>query len=142
MAEDQLFYVGQKAVIDKDGEVLVLNDPITGIDLPGGKIQIGETDFLESLKREVQEETDLAIEIKEPFYIGLFDFPAHLTHRNAGKKIFLVMYKAKYLLGDVRLSDEHNKFKWVDKNSYKSLKTKDKNSNIIKALDIYFNTYE
>ena len=40
--KDALFCVGQKAFIEKDGKVLVLNDPEEGLDFPGGKIQVGE----------------------------------------------------------------------------------------------------
>ena len=46
MKEDQVFYVGQKAFIDKDSQILVLNDSLNGeLDFPGGKIQEGEFDF-------------------------------------------------------------------------------------------------
>jgi len=51
MKEDALFYVGQKAFIEKDGNILILNDPSEGLDFPGGKIQIGELDFPEALRR-------------------------------------------------------------------------------------------
>jgi hypothetical protein len=33
--EDEVFYVGQKAFIEKDGEVLVIFDPKEGLDYPG-----------------------------------------------------------------------------------------------------------
>jgi len=49
MAEDQQFYIGQKVVLEKDGKVLILNDPVFGGDLPCGKIQVGETDVILSL---------------------------------------------------------------------------------------------
>jgi hypothetical protein len=49
MKDDALFCVGQKAFIEKDGEILVLNDPLEGLDFPGGKIQVGETDFAEAV---------------------------------------------------------------------------------------------
>ncbi len=42
MEKDTLFCVGQKAFIEKDGKVLVLFDPIEGLDFPGGKIKEGE----------------------------------------------------------------------------------------------------
>ena len=40
MKKDALFCVGQKAFIDKNGEILILNDQIEGLDFPGGKIQM------------------------------------------------------------------------------------------------------
>src|SRR4030042_4668310 len=110
MAEDKLFYVGQKAFINKNDEVLVLFDPILGLDYPGGKIQEGETNFDVALKREVMEETGLEIEVGDPFARWYFEFGP--GHRNAGKKVFLIGYKCKYKSGEVKISEEHNKFKW------------------------------
>ncbi len=133
MAEDKLFYVGQKAFIDKDGEVLVLFDPILGLDYPGGKIQEGESDFNEALKREVREETTLEIEVGDVFTRWYFEFGPN--HRNAGKKVFLIGYKCKYKSGVVKISDEHNKYKWANKDNYKEL---DDGSDYFKALDKYF----
>jgi len=37
-----LFCAGQKAIIEKDGKGLILNDPIEELDYPGGKIQISK----------------------------------------------------------------------------------------------------
>ena len=42
MKDDALFCVGQKAFIEKEGKVLILHDPVEGLDFPGGKIQEGE----------------------------------------------------------------------------------------------------
>ena len=59
MKDDALFCVDQKAFIEKDGKVLVLHDPIEGLDFPGGKIQEGEakdgnaSSLIRALKREV-----------------------------------------------------------------------------------------
>ncbi len=139
MAEDQLFCVGQKAVIEKAGAVLVLNDPIFGSDLPGGKIQEGETDFLESLKREVREETGLEITIGQPISTGYFDCPTDSNHRNAGKKIFIIYFEATYLSGELILSDEHDSYQWVTKESYREFFSgSNKETNVFNALTVYF----
>ncbi len=118
MINDQLLFVGQKAFIDKDGEILVLTDPQLGIDLPGGKIKERELDLVEALKREVKEETDLEIEIGELFTTWMIEFPP--DHRNQGK-VFLVGYKCKYISGDVTLSDEHTEYKWINKENFQKL---------------------
>lgn len=71
MKPDELFCVGQKAVIRKGDEVLILHDPVPApgnIDLPGGKIQMGERNFSLALQREVGEETRLTIKVGEPFF--------------------------------------------------------------------------
>ncbi|MDO8498500.1 MAG: NUDIX hydrolase [bacterium] len=135
MINDQLLFVGQKAFIDKDGEILILIDPKLGIDLPGGKIKEGEADLIESLKREVREETKLEIEIEDPFITWMIEFPP--DHRNQGK-VFLVGYKCKYFSGEVILSDEHSDYKWVNKNNYLKL-SKDGH---FKAIEKYFSLTE
>jgi 8-oxo-dGTP diphosphatase len=135
MANDQLLYIGQKAFIEKDGEILILIDSILGLDLPGGKIQEGEFDFKKALKREVEEETNLKIKICNPFVTWYYEIPKNKKHPSGGKKIFMVGYKCKYISGEIKLSDEHNKFYWVGKNSYKNL---DKKWNMFPAVKKYF----
>ncbi len=132
-AEDKLFYIGQKAFIEKNGKVLVLFDPQLGLDFPGGKIQVGENDFDEALRREVREETGLEIEINSPFHRWYYDFPA--KHRNAGKQVYLIGFRCFYRSGEVHLSDEHNKFQWVSKEDHRSL---DDGSEYFRALQKYF----
>ncbi len=116
MKEDAQFFVGQKALISKGGEVLVLSSAQKGLDFPGGKIQEDEEDLMESLKREVREETGLEIEVGEPFATWTKILPAE--HKFAGKKIYFVAYRCKYISGDIKLSDEHNQFRWVTKENY------------------------
>ena len=119
MKEDASFYVGQKAFIEKDGQVLVLGDPIEGLDYPGGKIQEGEFDLVESLKREVREETGLEISVGAAFATWTNIFPPQ--HRLAGKRVFLVGYKCTYISGEVTLSNEHDKFSWITKENFNTV---------------------
>ena len=133
MAEDWLLCVGQKAFIDKDGEVLIINDPQFGLDFPGGKLQEGEKDFEKALKREVREETNLEIEVGSPFTTWFNEFAP--GHRNYGKKVYLVGFKCKYVSGEVKLSREHDKFEWVNKDNYTKV---DDNSNYFRGLVKYF----
>lgn len=119
MNEDQEFYVGQKAFVRKGDEVLIVVDPHEGLDYPGGKIQVGETDLVESLKREVREEAGLEIRVGEPFATWSNTFPDH--HKFAGKKVYLVGYRCEYVSGDVTLSDEHTSFRWVTIDNYKEV---------------------
>jgi 8-oxo-dGTP diphosphatase len=119
MRNDQVFWVGQKAFIRKGDEVLILNDPIEGLDFPGGKIQAGDVDLSASLKREVREETGLEIDVGEPFAVWQNIFP--IQHKYAGKRIYLVGFRCTYVAGAVMLSNEHDSYKWVNRNTYRKL---------------------
>jgi len=135
--QDKLFLVGQKAVIKKGRQILLLHDPkFDSPDLPGGKIQQGEKDFLRALQREVSEETGLKIKINEPFTTGYFLIPKNSRHPSAGKEIFLIYYRCEYQEGEIKLSKEHDWYKWVDKNNYRHYLPK--GNDIRKALDKYF----
>jgi 8-oxo-dGTP pyrophosphatase MutT (NUDIX family) len=141
MAEDQLFYVGQKVLIEKDGKFLVLFDPLLGSDLPGGKIQQGETDFITSLLREVQEETGLEISIGRPFFTNYFEVPKEVdgvVHRNAGKKIYTVVYSALYVGREINLSEEHNRYEWVDASNYQEVLKGEEHMTTYKALEVHY----
>ena len=50
-------------------------------------------------------------------------------------QIFYVGYDCKYLSGEVRLSDEHNQYEWVDSKSY--TKWKD-GTEYFEVLEEYF----
>lgn len=118
MSEDQQFFVGQKAVINRNGEVLVMFDPEFGADLPGGKIKIGELDFVKELKREVSEETTLEILVGSVFATGYFEVPVTAKNKNAGRKIFNVYYACRYVSGEVQQSAEHSHYEWVNKENF------------------------
>lgn len=133
MNEHQLFYVGQKAFIEKDGKILVLTDPDEGLDFPGGRIEQGENDLSQSLRREVREETGLEINVGDPFVSWYNTFPE--GHPLEGKRVFLVGYKCNYVSGEVALSDEHDGFKWVDEKDYRQVDDKTK---FFKILEKYF----
>ena len=125
MKNDALFCISQKAFIEKEGKVLVLSDPVEGLDFPGGKIQEGEaqdgdaSSLVTSLKREVLEETGLEIDVFNPFTVWYHEFPKE--SRNFGKVVYLVGFRCKYISGEIKLSDEHDKFRWVDKSDYKEV---------------------
>lgn len=139
MKSDALFCVGQKAFIEKDGKVLVLNDPTEGLDFAGGKIQEGEAKDADasslnlSLQREVREETGLEIEVLNPFAVWYHEFPKN--SRNYPRVVYLVAFKCKYVSGELKLSDEHDNFKWVDKDNYKEV---DDGSDYFDVLKKYF----
>lgn len=137
MKPDQEFWVGQKAFINKNDEVLILHSSASGkLDFPGGKIQEGENDFIESLKREVREEVGLEIEVGVPFAVWQFIIPSnHPDETKRNKKVFLVAYRCELVSGEVFLSDEHKKYKWVNKSNFQE---EDDGSQYYRALEKYF----
>jgi 8-oxo-dGTP diphosphatase len=109
--EPARFQVGQKALIDRDGEVLVVFFPNGWLDLPGGRIDEGESDLVAALQREVREETSLEVEVGPPF----------ATWLGRGGTVFLVAYRCRYVSGEVVLSDEHAEYRWVSAANYEAL---------------------
>ena len=51
------------------------------------------------------------------------------------KVVYLVGFKCKYVSGELKLSEEHNDFKWVDKSNYKEV---DDGSDYFDVLEKYF----
>jgi len=95
-------------VIEKDGKILIARRKSgkcigPNWEFPGGKLEKGET-LEECLKRELKEELDIEVEIK--------DYIASSTFFCGDKKIILVAYLVKYISGEVKLVD-HVEAKWV-----------------------------
>lgn len=118
MSNHGLFQITQKIFIVHNNQVLVMKDHKSGAgDLPGGRMDQGEffEDWMNSLNREMLEEmgSDFKIEINsEPIFIH-----KHLV--NIGNHPCLVIaYIAKYISGEIKISDEHDYFKWVSIDSY------------------------
>ena len=140
MAVDKLdtrLFFSQKAFIEKDGKVLVLRDPKSlvhgqsGLDFPGGKYRCGQS--LETdLKREVKDETGLEIEIGKPFYVWT---TKGLKRKTKNAHVVLVGFLCRYKSGTVKLSNEHDLFEWVNKNTYKKWK---ENTQYYRVLEEYF----
>lgn len=76
-------------------------------EFPGGKVEKGET-YEEALKREIKEEFDADIEVKE--YVG------ENIHHYPEKDIKLIFYKAELLSNTIKLL-EHEDFRWITKES-------------------------
>jgi 8-oxo-dGTP diphosphatase len=120
--------------------VLVLHDPVEGLDFPGGRIEVGEaksgdvSSLEKSLKREISEETGLEVEVGSPFAVFYNEFPE--GHVNAGKGVYLVGFKCRYISGESKLSHEHDNFKWVGKEDYKEVAD---GTSYFDVLEKYFN---
>lgn len=107
-----LFGVGSDAIIfNKDNQVLLLrrsdDDPwMPGSwGLPGGKLEKDE-DPDDAIKREVKEETNLDVDIIQPFSVYKF------FKETSGVDVVTIKYLAHYKSGEVKLSSEHKHFAW------------------------------
>lgn len=100
-----------KAFIVKDGKVLLMRRRSNDVhkpgawDIPGGRLEQGEDPFL-GLKREVQEEAGIDVDIKMPIDIH------HFT-RDDGQKITMIVFWCAPGSTDIVLSEEHQEYKWV-----------------------------
>lgn len=118
--DDQIFYVGQKALIVKDDKILVLYRDANTPDLPGGKVQIGELDLAQSLQREVREETGLEIEVGPIVGARIVRFRESSLIGNQKKTeyLYMVLHTVMHWSGEIRLSSEHMQYKWLGKDDY------------------------
>ncbi|WP_102399532.1 NUDIX hydrolase [Haloimpatiens massiliensis] len=99
-----------KALILNDGKYLALHKSIAKhnlYELPGGRMEFGET-AEETLIREVKEETNLIV---EP--IKLLDTWNFVTK---DYQVTGIVYLCKIKEGSLTLSDEHDKYEWLEFN--------------------------
>ena len=96
---------GVKGIIVKENKFLILVKPNGEPDLPGGRVEADE-DLVNSLYREISEETGLKVEILDPFAQWSF-------MKNPGFLISGITYYCKYLAGTVELSPEHSEYNWI-----------------------------
>lgn len=122
---DEILRVAAKAVItDKNGKVLILREANTYeegtnagcYEIPGGRLNPGES-FNDGLKREAKEETGLAVEPLYPLFVGewkpvIKGKPHHIF------AIFTVCEAETFF---IKLSDEHDEYKWIDEHEISSL---------------------
>ena len=74
------------------------------LDLPGGRVETGET-FEEALIRETFEENGLSVFIQKPIYEWSFN-------KTSVRLITGITYLCRHMGGKVGLSQEHSSFYW------------------------------
>lgn len=107
------YHVGLKILLKKGNEFLFLTEAGgKRFDLPGGRIDDVEhtTPLTEILAREVMEE--LGEEIKYKLGKPIFQFRRH--RENIDLHVFLTVYEAEYVSGEIQLSSEHSNYKWIN----------------------------
>lgn len=107
------FTIGIKAVIVKDGKLLIVKHKTKGFwDVPGGRIDDDET-IEQTLRREISEELPSATDV-EIGDILCASRLMHVTHPD-GSGLTLLMYRvnASFPDGEVAISDEHSEARWA-----------------------------
>ncbi|MEK9135395.1 MAG: NUDIX hydrolase [Patescibacteria group bacterium] len=125
--------VSQKAIIlNKEGKFLALRRSKTAPakplswDLPGGELDFGE-DPIKGIIREIKEETGITIKKIEPF-----DVEAHIA---TNKEFWVtIAYKTQCDEADVKLSFEHDEFKWLLPEEFLELESSEKLQRFAKKL--------
>jgi 8-oxo-dGTP diphosphatase len=114
---------GVKGIVRKDDDILVLVKPNGTLDLPGGRVEKGET-IKSALQREINEETGLKVKIHDPVEEwSFYKTPDHLI-----KGITL---ECDYLGGKVKICSEHKSYFWT---AIESVKRLNFNRNFLKDL--------
>lgn len=114
--KDIVQQVAAKAVIIKDGKVLILREAATHdtntkagrYQLPGGRVEPGEA-FSDALAREIFEETGLKVEQEYPVLVDEW----RPTIKNMPHQIIGIFVVCRAKSSKVRLSDEHDGFEWI-----------------------------
>lgn len=115
-SQKKRFEIGQKALIVKDNQILVIkrDGAVEGLidlwDFPGGRIKWGES-VKEGLKNELKEETNLELRtIGLPLSVITF-FPSHMSAVQLMRLIYPVTVSSP---DTIKLSKEHSEYRWVD----------------------------
>lgn len=103
--------VAVAALIVRDGRVLSLRRAAQNLAGPGlwetvsGRVEQGEQP-LSAVAREVSEECALEVEI-DPRPLGAY------AAQRRGQPMIVILYRARYLGGEVQISDEHDAHAWL-----------------------------
>ena len=109
-------FVATKAFVKHGDRVLILRESSKYSDganagrwdVPGGRLEPGQR-FLESLRREVREETGLAAEPGLPFHVGEW----RPTVRGEEWQIVGIYFECRADSEAVVLSEDHDSFEWI-----------------------------
>ena len=99
----------EEEIVRKNDRILLLVRQNGKLDLPGGRVERGET-IQSALQREIKEETGLKVEIHDPVEEWSF-------YKTPDRLIKGITLERDYLDGKVTLCCEHKRYFWatVDK---------------------------
>ncbi len=116
-------FVATKAFVVHEGKVLILQESTQyadgsnagRFDVPGGRVQPGER-FDEGLRREIQEETGLNVDIVQPFFVNEW----RPVVRGEQWQIVGIFFVCRAENESVQLSKDHQHFEWINPRDYKN----------------------
>jgi 8-oxo-dGTP diphosphatase len=118
MSDQQILQrvAAKAAIVNSEGKVLILREASTYDEgtnigrygLPGGRVTPGEH-FFDGLKREILEETGLEVKIGKPVYVDEW-FP---IIKGTPNHIVGMFFECKPLSDNVKLSEEHDDYRWI-----------------------------
>ncbi|MBU0613624.1 NUDIX domain-containing protein [Patescibacteria group bacterium] len=134
---DIKLFTATKAFIKYKGKILILRESGDyqdgtnegSFDVPGGRVEPGQR-FDESLRREIKEETGLNVAIGDPFFVNEW----HPQKNGEQWQIIGIFFECEADTDQVALSEDHNKFEWIDPEQYKDYKLID---NLHPAFESY-----
>jgi 8-oxo-dGTP diphosphatase len=113
------FNLAVKGIIQKEDKILVLKRSVSDNHKPGAWETVGggmdePASPQEALRREIQEETGLEVEVKEPFNVFTFT-------KDTGEFMVGITFICNYSSGEVALSNEHSEYRWIKPEDFKHL---------------------
>lgn len=137
---DSKVYLGTAGFISQEKKVLLVRrDPSEGFlagyyEMPGGSIEHGEDPYI-GVEREVLEEANLKVKALRPYHTWVDPFPG-------GDKQY---YEIDFIMelqettSNLRLSSEHNDYKWVKETDLLDYKISPK---MLEAIQLGFKELE
>ncbi|MEK7615643.1 MAG: NUDIX hydrolase [Patescibacteria group bacterium] len=136
---DIKLFVATKGFINYKGKVLIVRESVkykdatnvAKFDIVGGRMEVGQR-FDESLLREVKEETGLEVKIGKPFFVNEW----RPVVRGEQWQIVGIFFECTTASETVTLSQDHDKFEWIDPKKYQDYPVIE---NLYPAFEAYLN---
>lgn len=126
-----------RCLVEKDGKILIIqraaNDSYEANkwEIPGGKLEIGD-DPSYSIETEVLEECNLYVKITSPKYF--VETKVAREGKYEGLPIVNIVGEAKVIGGQIKLSHEHQDYRWIKPEELKNYSATEITKKAIAAL--------